>query len=317
MQRRALLAALAALPAPALAFPERSVALVVPFAPGGSTDISARVVAERMGAALGTRVVVENRAGAGGVVGAEHVRRAAPDGHTLLFASASSHAANPALMPDLPYDAVRDFAAAALTGISPMALIVAPSGPADLPALRRDLADGRGTYASAGQGSIPHLATELFLSRSGLRAEHIPYRSGGEALGAVTRGEVPFAFEAAATLTGAVRDGRVRALAVTTLTRAPVLPTVAPLAELGFPGFDLGTWNAVLAPAGTDPARLRAIAAAALAAIAEPEVVRRLTDLGVTVPPPMGPEETTAFVAAEVAKFRAIVRDAGIRLERS
>ena len=310
MYRRSLLTLL---PSAALAFPERAITVVVPFAAGGSTDIAARLLGERLGGLLGQRVVVENRTGAGGAVGSEAVKRATPDGHTLLFASASSHGANPAVFRDLPYDAVADFAPVALTGVTPLALAVPPGGAADLPALRRALADGRGAYGSAGAGSITHLAAELFLQRTGLRAEHIPYRGGAPALEALARAEVAFAFDTLAGLSALGADGRIRLLAVATERAAAGLPT---LESMGVAPFDLSTWNALLAPAATPPERVARLAVATHAALAEPALNARLAQLGMAVPEPTGPDATRAFIASEIAKFRAVALAAGLRLER-
>ncbi len=315
MHRRSLLA-LAAFPMPALAFPERSVNIIVPFAAGGSTDIAARLIAERLSALVPGRFVVENRTGAGGAIGSEAVKRAAPDGHTLLMASASSHGANPAVFRDLPYDAVQDFAAIALTGITPLALAVPPAGPADVAALRRALGDGRGNYGSAGAGSITHLAGELFLARAGLRAEHIPYRGGAPALEALARGEVTFALDTLAGLSALAGDGRIRLIAMGTARRAATHPDLPTLEEQGVAPFDLSTWNALLAPRGTPPERVAALSSAVHAALAEPGLAQRLAGLGVGVPEPTGPAETAAFISREVAKFRAIAEGAGLRLER-
>jgi tripartite-type tricarboxylate transporter receptor subunit TctC len=314
MRRRILLALLA--PVPALAFPDRALVLTVPFAPGGSTDIAARLIAERLGAALSQRVVVENRAGAGGAIGAEAVRRAPADGHALLMASASTHGVNPAVFADLPYDALTDFAPVALTGVTPLALMVPPGGAAGLAGLRAALAGGGGAYASAGAGSITHLAAELFLARAGLRAEHVPYRGGGPAMEAVARGEVPFGFETLATLAGPARDGRVRLLGLAAAARSPALPDLPTLSELRLPEVEVSTWNAVLAPAGTPAARQEVLAAALIRVLDEPELAARLARLGVEVPRPTGPAETAAFIRAEIAKFRAVAAAAAIRLER-
>lgn len=308
--RRALPALIAT---PAFAFPERAITLVVPFAAGGSTDIAARLLGERLGILLATRVVIENRTGAGGAVGSEAVKRANPDGHTLLFASASSHGANPAVFRDLPYDAVADFAPVALTGVTPLALAVPPRGPTDVAALRLALADGRGAYGSAGAGSITHLAAELFLQRAALRAEHIPYRGGAPALEALARGEVPFAFDTLAGLSALAGDGRIRLLAVATAQPAAGLPT---LESLGLAPFDISTWNAVLAPAATPPGRVAALAAAVHQALAEPSLSTRLAGLGVAVPDPTSPAATRSFIASEIAKFSAVAQAAGLRLER-
>lgn len=314
MQRRILLAAL--LPLPALAFPERAVTIIVPFAAGGSTDIAARLIAERLGASTGGRFVVENRTGAGGAIGSEAVKRAPADGHVLLMASASTHGANPAVFRDLPYDAIADFSAIALTGITPLALAVPPGGPADVAALRAALADGRGSYGSAGAGSITHLAGELFLARAGRRAEHIPYRGGAPALEALARGEVTFALDTLAGLNAPAEARRIRLIGMGTARRAPTLPDLPTLEEQGVAPFDLSTWNALLAPRGTPPERVAALARAIHAALAEPALAQRLAGLGVGVPEPMGPNETARFIAGEVAKFRTIAEGAGLRLER-
>jgi len=313
MKRRALLALL---PTTALAFPERAITLIVPFAAGGSTDIAARLLAERLSALLAARVVVENRTGAGGAVGSEAVKRAPADGHTLLFASASSHGANPAVFRDLSYDAVADFAAVALTGVTPLALAVPPGGARDVAGLRAQLADGRGAYGSAGAGSLTHLSSELFLQRVGLRAEHIPYRGGAPALEALARGEVPFAMDTLAGVAGLAADGRIRLLAVGTARPAPTHPHLPTLESQGLAPYDLSTWNALLAPAGTPADRVAALARAVHAALAEPALAARLAGLGVEVPAPTGPAATQAFIAAEIAKFRAVADAAGLRLER-
>jgi len=313
MKRRALLALL---PTTALAFPERAITLIVPFAAGGSTDIAARLLAERLSALLAARVVVENRTGAGGAVGSEAVKRAPADGHTLLFASASSHGANPAVFRDLSYDAVADFAAVALTGVTPLALAVPPGGARDVAGLRAQLADGRGAYGSAGAGSLTHLSSELFLQRVGLRAEHIPYRGGAPALEALARGEVPFAMDTLAGVAGLAADGRIRLLAVGTARPAPTHPQLPTLESQGLAPYDLSTWNALLAPAGTPAERVAALARAVHAALAEPALAARLAGLGVEVPAPTGPAATQAFIAAEIAKFRAVADAAGLRLER-
>jgi len=314
MQRRLLLAAL--LPMPALAFPERAVTIIVPFAAGGSTDIAARLIAERLTALTGGRFVVENRTGAGGAIGSEAVKRAPADGHTLLMSSASTHGANPAVFRDLPYDAVADFAAIALTGITPLALAVPPQGPADIAALRAALADGRGSYGSAGAGSITHLSTELFLARTGLRAEHIPYRGGAPALEALARGEVTFAMDTLAGLNALVEGGRIRLIALGTARRATTHPGLPTLEELGVAPYDISTWNALLAPRDTAPERVAILARAVQSVLAEPALTQRLAGLGVGVPEAMGPAATAAFIGAEVKKFRAIAEGAGLRLER-
>ena len=320
MKRRPLLALAGLSPllaaTPARAFPDRTITLIVPFAPGGSTDIAARFIADRWAQRVGQRVLVENRAGAGGGIASEFVKRAAPDGHVLLMASASTHGVNPAVFSDLPYDAMADFAPVALTGVTPMILMVPPQGVRDLEGLRALLAAGRSHYASAGVGSVNHLAAELLLARLGAKADHVPYRGGGPAMEAIARGEVPWAFESLATVSGPARDGRVRLLGIATAARSPSEPDLKTLAELGVAGVEVSTWNAVLAPAGTPAARLDALASSLQATLGEPDLVARLAQIGVAVPPPTGPAATARFIAADIAKFRAVAEAAGVKLER-
>jgi tripartite-type tricarboxylate transporter receptor subunit TctC len=317
MLRRTLLAAPAALLAThAAAYPDRAVTIIVPFAAGGSTDIAARLIAERLVAITGQRFVVENRSGAGGAIGAEAVKRASADGHTLLMASASTHGANPAVFRDLPYDAVADFSAIALTGITPLGLAVPPDGPRDVAALRAALADGRGSYASAGAGSITHLGGELFLARARVRAEHIPYRGGAPAIEAIARGEVSFGLDTLAGLAAALDTRRIRLIGMGTASRAPTHPEVPTIEEQGLAPFDLSTWNALLAPRGMAADRVAWLAERVHAVLAEPALAQRLAGLGVGVPAPTGPEATARFIAAEVHKFRAVAEGAGLVLER-
>jgi len=203
-----------------------------------------------------------------------------------------------------------------LTGVTPLALAVPPGGARDVAGLRAQLADGRGAYGSAGAGSLTHLSSELFLQRVGLRAEHIPYRGGAPALEALARGEVPFAMDTLAGVAGLAADGRIRLLAVGTARPAPTHPHLPTLESQGLAPYDLSTWNALLAPAGTPADRVAALARAVHAALAEPALAARLAGLGVEVPAPTGPAATQAFIAAEIAKFRAVADAAGLRLER-
>ncbi|MFN6955895.1 MAG: Bug family tripartite tricarboxylate transporter substrate binding protein [Acetobacteraceae bacterium] len=319
----ALLAASALPPLPARAqgaFPARSVSLVVPFAPGGTTDVVARIVQEPLSRHLGVAVTVENRPGAGGAVGAEVVRRSAPDGHTILLATASTHGVNPAVFDDLPYDAERDFAPIALLGTTPQALAVRADHPArrvaDLVARLR-AEPGRLNYASAGVGSITHLASEWFLQAAGgLAAEHVPYRGGGPALQAVIAGEADFVLETTATLAGAVHGGRVRLLAVATARRSAAFPDVPTLQEEGFAGFDAASWTMAVAPAGTPAPVLMRLNAAFNAAVAEEEVRRRLADIGTEAIADSTPESAAAHIRVEIARWRAVVQRAGLRITR-
>ncbi|WP_270936499.1 Bug family tripartite tricarboxylate transporter substrate binding protein [Falsiroseomonas oryzae] len=331
MRRRALLAtALSALPLPALAqaaWPDRPISLVVPFTAGGSADIAARILAERMAPRLGpnARIVVENRAGAGGSLGADHVRRQPADGYTLLLATASSHGTNPAALPQTtPYDPVADFTAIAVVGGGPMVVVVPGRSPyRDIRALLDAVRARPGalSFATSGAGGIGHLTAAYLLSQAGgpgvrLEAEHIPYRGGAQVLAAMAAGEVDFSVEVLASAAPHVRDGTSRALAITVPRRHPLFPDLPSLAEIGLTEFDVTTWNVLLAPRGLPPALLARLNEAAVAALAEPAARERLVAAGVDPADPTTPDQARAFLAAELAKFRGIVRDAGIALGR-
>jgi tripartite-type tricarboxylate transporter receptor subunit TctC len=320
-RRHLLLAAgIAALPVPLLAQPARTLTLVVPFAPGGTTDIGARLVAARLGAHLGGQpVVVENRAGAGGATAADHVRRQPADGTTLLIGTASTHAVNPALFTDLPYDPVRDFAPVALLGVTGFVLVVpATLGITDMAGLvaRLKAEPGRHNYASAGVGSMPHLAGEWFARGADVRVEHVAYRGGGPALQALLTGEVTYMVESAPTVAGAIADGRLRALARASLRRSGPQAALPAIADLGIPGFDAETWILAFAPAGTPAAAVARLNAAFNAALAEPELVRRLAEVGTVAVPDSTPETTATFVANELARWRRVVAETGVRITR-
>ncbi|HZF77183.1 MAG TPA: tripartite tricarboxylate transporter substrate binding protein [Acetobacteraceae bacterium] len=325
MRRRTLIAASLAVPglARAQSWPDRPIALVVPFTAGGSTDIAARILAERMAPRLGpqARIVVENRAGAGGSLGADHARRQAPDGHTLLMATASSHGTNPAALPQTtPYDPLADFMAIAVVGGGPMVLVVPGRSPhrtaPDLFAAMR-AQPGRLTFATSGAGGIGHLTGAFMMARAGgLTAEHVPYRGGAQVLAAMAAGEVDFSVEVLASAAPHIRDGTSRALAVSIPRRHPLVPEVPTLAESGLAGFDVTTWNLLLGPRGMDPALVARINAAAVAVLAEPAVRERMAAAGVDAADPSSPDQARAFLAAELDKFRGIVREAGITIGR-
>jgi tripartite-type tricarboxylate transporter receptor subunit TctC len=331
MQRRALLAAAAtpllARPVRAQAWPERPISVVVPFTAGGSADIAARILAERMAPRLGpqARMLVENRAGAGGSLGADYVRRAAPDGHTLVLATASSHGTNPAALPaSTPYDALEDFTAIAIVGGGPMVIVVPGRSPyrgieALIAAMRAR--PGALSFATSGAGGIGHLTGEYFMVRAGgaggpLRAEHIPYRGGAQVLAAMAAGEVDWSCEVLASAAPHIRDGTSRALAITLPARHALVPEVPSLHEAGLTGFDITTWNLLLGPKGLPPALVARLSEAANAALAEPAARERLAAAGVDAAAPSSPASTRAFLAAELEKFRGIVRDAGLVIGR-
>ena len=328
--RRVALALLAtplstSLAAPALAqapWPDRPITLVVGFLPGGSTDIGARLLAERMAAHLGpgARIIIENRPGAGGSLSAEYVARMAPDGHVLTLGSASSVATNPAALPDtVRYDPLGDFTHIALLGGGPMCLVVPGSSPhRSVAALVGAAKAARAPllWGSSGTGGIGHLTGEYFAHRAGFTGEYVPYRGGSALLEAMRKAELDFSCEVLASALPHVQDNSSRALAVTSIGRHPLLPDVPSLAEQGFPGFDIVTFNVLQGPKGMDPALALRINRAAMAALAEPQLRQRLAGAGVDPAGPSTPASTRDYVAAELAKFQGIVRETGLRLGR-
>ncbi|MCX8134744.1 MAG: tripartite tricarboxylate transporter substrate binding protein [Roseococcus sp.] len=327
MQRRALLAApflLAPLGAAAQGFPERAVTLAVGFAPGGSTDIASRLIAERFAAHLGpgARVVVENRPGASGTVAAEWLRRQNPDGHTLMLIEVSSHAIVPAaLQGGTPYDPVADFTQIAMLGTAPMILIAAPNFPArDAAEMIERLRAARPeqyAYATSGVGSIPHFGAEMIAARLGARFTHVPYRSGGLMLTAIHQGEGQFGVAVLASAAAQLRDGLVRGLAVTSRERFPSFPDIPTLHEAALPGFELTTWNMIIGPPRMNPAVLARLNQALVATLAEAPIRERLIQAGVAPwTGPNTPEGARDFLAAELRKYQEVVARTGIRLER-
>jgi tripartite-type tricarboxylate transporter receptor subunit TctC len=315
--RRAILAAALALPAlrPALAaWPERPIRLIVPVAPGGSLDPLARLIARHLGDALGQPVVVENQAGAGGNIAFELVARARPDGHTLLVGW-DSLAINPALYPRVGYDPLRDYAPVIQTVRTAQILVVRnglPAGSlAEFVALTRRSPVSLG---SPGNGSIGHLAAEMLKSRSGAEWTHIPYRGGGPAIQDLIAGHIDAVFLTLPAVTEHVRAGRIRALGVTTASRAPALPDVPTFVESGLEGFEVVSWQGVLAPAGTDPVIVARLNAEVRRILALPAVAAQLEGQGFE-PVAGTPEALAARLAEDVPRWPAIVRAAGAQLD--
>lgn len=305
------------------AWPTRPITLTVPFLPGGSADIAGRLLSDRMNPLLGreARIIIENRGGAGGSIGAEWVRRQAPDGYSLLLATASSHGTNPAALPDTTrYDPVADFSPIAVVGAGPLVVVVPASSP------HRDFASlitqirarpGQAAWATSGAGGIGHLAGEYMKLRlGGLQAEHVPYRGGSAVVEALAKGEVEYSLEVLASTQGHLRDGLVRGLAVTSGARSRLFPEIPTLNELGLAGFDVTTWNLLVGPRGLPAPLAGRLSAAANAALAEPALRERLEVAGVDPGAPSTPDSTRAFLEAELAKFRGIVAQAGLRLSR-
>jgi tripartite-type tricarboxylate transporter receptor subunit TctC len=312
-----LLLAGAALPGAAAAQApiSRPVTLICPFAAGGSTDVLSRLVAKRFTERTGLSMVVENVGGAGGVVGAGRVARAEPDGATILMATVATHALNPIMMKEKPYDPEKDFTPISLLATVPNVLLVTPKLPAkdvkELVALLKS-EDGRYTYASSGVGSPLHLAGELFKTMTGARMEHAPYRGGGPAMTDLIGGQVQLMFDVLSGAAPFVRSGQVRALAVTTKERSPAFPDLPTVAEAGVPGYEIYTWNAIFAPPKL-PAPLRDFFASEMRAIvAETAMQERMRELS-AVPVGSSPEALAELVRSETAKWEPVITATGMK----
>jgi tripartite-type tricarboxylate transporter receptor subunit TctC len=310
--------ALGALQAHAQAWPARAIHLVVPYPPGGPVDVSARLVAPKLQQALGQPVVVENRAGAGGNIGAEHVAKSAADCHTLFMGAIATHAINPALYPNFPYDPVRDFRHIALVVQVPNVLVVNNELPVrtvqDLVGHARS-SPGKLDFASGSTGSTGHLAGELFKQLTGTYMVHIPYKGAAPATADLFAGRVQLMFDNLASALPHIRAGKVRALAVTTAKRSSFLPELPTLEEAGLKGFDLTTWWGVMAPAKTPDAVVNRLAAEVAAAISTADVADRLRAMGSEPPTVRTPVEFTAFVERERRTYGELVRRSGAKLD--
>jgi tripartite-type tricarboxylate transporter receptor subunit TctC len=320
LSRRALLAAplLAATPAAAAGFaPARPVRMVAPFSVGGAVDRTARLLARGLERRWGQTVTVENRTGAGGNNGAALVAAAAPDGHVLLFATAGLLTVNPHLYTGLPFDLVADLAPVAMLGSIPNVMVVPAASPArDVAGFRQHILSVRRpfTYGSPGSGSYVHLAGALFAQATGLLANHVPFRGSAQALSELASGRLDVMFDNLAGALPRIRDGRLRALAVTSSARSPLLPEVPTLAEAGVPGVEVMPWYALYAP-GLTEAALRAQIAADVAALQKSlEGARGAGELGITIEV-MGPEALARMVERERARFGGIVRAANITVD--
>jgi len=311
-----LLAAFAG-PAAAEDYPVRPITLVVPYAAGGGNDAMARTVADRMSQTLGQQIVVENRAGAGGTIATRQVAKSAPDGYTLVIGGTGTLAVNPTLYNNVGYDPRHDFAPVGLIGTSALVVLVHPSLPAQTIRELIDLAKrepGKLSYASAGVGSGIHLATVLFEHMAGVTLTHVPYRGTGPALTDLLGGHVPIYFSSLPSAVPIVKDGKVRALAVTAAKRSPVLPDVPTVAEAGLPGYEAVLHYGIVAPAGTPRPVIDKLNAALKDALAAPETVTRMATEG-TEPLVSTPEEYAADIDREETKWSAIVRQSGAKAE--
>jgi len=312
----ALCAALVASSVAHAEYPEHPIRLIVPFPAGGTVDLVARLVTARMAEDLKQPIVIENRSGAGGVIATDAVAKAAPDGYTLLITS-PNHTINAALQPSLPYDTEKDLAPIALAAEVPELLVSHPAAPF------RDFAGflayakanpGKLNYASAGNGTLPHVTMELLLRGFNLSVTHIPYRGAAPAMTDLLAGQVQIKLDTYATAASHVAAGRLRALAYASHARAALMPDVPTVAELGLPGYEGVLWMGLLAPARTPPPVIEKLAAAVRRAVGAPELAARLRRDGVD-PIGSGPAEFAALIRREIAQWRDLAKSASIKLD--
>jgi len=300
-------------------YPSKPVRIVVSFSAGGPTDTVARVMGAKMAELLGQQFVIENKAGAGGNIGADAVAKAPPDGYTLLMATVSTHAINPGLYRNMPYDPVRDFAPVAQIGVTPTLLGVHPSLPAtdvkSLVALVKEN-PGKFTYGSSGLGSILHLCGEQFKALAGgINIVHVPYRGSAPMMSDLVGGQISMAFDATPTALPQAQSGAIRAIGAGMATRMRAMPGLPTLQEQGLKGFECYTWNAILGPAGTPQPILDRLSDAINKALADAAVFNRLQEVGIDPTPGSTPETVAAFINAELAKWAPIIRASGAHID--
>ena len=302
----------------AQAFPDKPIVLVIPFPPGGPTDAMARTLAAEMQDRLGQPMIVENRAGAGGNIGAEYVARAAPDGQTLLFGTSGPLAINASLYRKVNYDPVKSFAPVIQVGHLPNILVVNPSVPAknvkELIAYAK-ANPNKLSYASSGNGASSHLAGVLFNASAGVDLQHIPYKGTGPALNDLLGGQVSMSFTDVLTALPYVKTGKLRALGVTTTERSQALPDVPTVAEQGVPGYDVSVFFGIVAPAGTPPDRIAKLNQAFVDVLATPKVKQLFASQGLEPAPSSTPQQLGKFIQAQVTKWAGVVKQAGAQLD--
>ena len=302
--------------AAAQSYPDHPVRFVVPYPPGGATDIIARGLAQKLTDSLKQQFVVDNRGGAGQVIGTDIVAKSAPNGYAILLASVT-HSINPSLQPKLPYDSVKDFSPVTLVGSGPNVLVVHPSVPA------RSMAEfvtllkanpGKYNYASSGNGSGGHLATELFKSMAGVEMNHIPYKGNGPATVDILAGQVPIMFTSTAPMLPHMRAGKLRGLATSGASRSSATPDLPTIAESGFPGYEASLWYGILAPAGTPQAVIKVLNTKIIEVLRAPDIRERFTGLGIGIAGST-PEHLDKHLRSELAKWAKVIKTAKIRLE--
>ncbi|HZD21330.1 MAG TPA: tripartite tricarboxylate transporter substrate binding protein [Burkholderiales bacterium] len=297
-------------------YPSKPVRIFVTIGPGAAADVLTRLVGEKLGPRLGTPIVIENRAGAGGNIAADAVAKSAPDGYTLLMASSSTHGANFSVYPKLPFDPIKDFAPIVLVASNPNVLVVPPSlgvnSLAELLALAKQK-PGELTYASGGTGTSMHISGEVLSMLGGIKLQHIPFKSTPEAVNAALAGQVSMTFASAPTAMSQVKAGKLKALGLTSERPLPSLPEVQPLAAQGLTGFDVSAWFGLAAPAGTPEPIIHQLNRETLAVLALPEVREKFAALGMEA---LGstPAEFGAFIGSEIERLGKVVRASGARV---
>ena len=299
-------------------YPSKPIRMIVGFPPGGGTDVMARLVTPKMTAAWGQQVVIDNRAGATGIIGTDLVAKAVPDGYTLLMGHVATNAIAWSLFAKLPFDPAKDFAPITRVSSVPHLLVVHPSVDVrtvkDLIALAK-AKPGQLTFPSAGNGSTPHLAGEIFKTMTGVNLVHVPYKGTGQSLQDLLGGQVQVAFDTTAAVITYVKAGRLRPIAVTTAKRIASLPDVPTVAESGVPGYEVTTWYGLFAPAGTPAAVVRKIFAETARIVRLPDVKERLDSMGTEETTNTSPEEFAALVKSDIAKYAKVVKAAGLRID--
>ena len=298
-------------------FPVKPVKLVVPFPPGGPLDAVGRAIADKLTQAWGKSVIVENKPGAGGNIGADYVAKSAPDGYTVVMGALSTHAVNPSLYPKMPYDAVKDFAPITLVAVTPNVLVVNPKLPMN--SVRDLIAYGKAnpgklSFGSGSNGSAGHLAGELFKVDTGIDMVHVPFKGGAPAMQALLAGDTQLMFDNLANSMQQVKAGNLKALAVTTAKRSALAPELPTMAEAGVPGFDISTWFGLMAPAGTPPDVVAKWNADVVKILSAPDMREKLALQGAEAAP-MTPAEFSSFIGRELDKYARIVKASGAKVD--
>jgi tripartite-type tricarboxylate transporter receptor subunit TctC len=310
------MAALGAGQALSQTYPNKPIRLVVPFPPGGPTDILGRAIGAKLGESLGQPVIIDNRGGAGGGIGADNIAKSAPDGYSLLLGTTGTHTINPNLYSKLPYDPVKDFAPVSLVVKYLNILVVNPNVPAksvaELIALAKQK-PGEVTFGSAGNGSSNHLTAEMLATMTGVKMQHVPYKGSGPALNDVIAGQITFMFDQYSTVGPQIKAGKLRAIGIATRQRHPLLPDVPTIAET-IPGFEVSPWYGLFAPAGTPRDIVNRLNAELIKVMNLPEIHERMTTLGWD-PVTDTPEEFAALIKSELAVWADVVKNSGARID--